>query len=110
MEGMSGFDIAPKADEIFDTDDITDDIIFGGGGNERFEEQLAAEQPLPFEAQRQQAIFRNRPQGVKGLLGYGMEFDRMAYPYGEDFQDEVDEFWDISPRTRSRLDLYPNIR
>ena len=110
MEGMSGFDIAPKADEIFDTDDITDDIIFGGGGNERFEEQLAAEQPLPWEAQRQKAIFRNRPQGVRGMLGYGMEFDRMAYPYGEDFQDEVDEFWDISPRTRSRLDLYPNIR
>jgi hypothetical protein len=77
------------------TDDITGDITFGG--NERFEEQLAAEQPLPWEAQRQQAIFRNRPQGVRGMLGYGMEFDRMAYPYGEDFQDEVDEFWDINP-------------
>jgi len=91
-------------DEIFEG--ITEDITADFGGNERFEEQLAAEQPLPWEAQRQKAIFRNRPQGVRGMLGYGMEFDRMAYPYGEDFQDSLDEFWDISPNTRSRMTPY----
>tara|TARA_R110002051_G_scaffold192358_1_gene260875 strand:- start:1327 stop:2550 length:1224 start_codon:yes stop_codon:yes gene_type:complete len=73
------------------------------GGNERFEEQLAAEQPLPWEDQRQKMQFRK--QKTRG--GRGPEWETVpvgnTYPYGEDFQDSLEEFWDINPQGQGVL-------
>jgi len=58
---------------------------------------------LPWEDQRQKMQFRK--QKTRG--GRGPEWETVpvgnTYPYGEDFQDSLEEFWDINPQGQGVL-------